>query len=69
MKQSFIFNSVQISRLETRKKSLEIWRNTKSLSDFNQKMKPFLGKLIFLTKWNHRFLRIQFFLKNVIAKK
>lgn len=69
MKQNFIFNFVQISRLETRKKSLEIWRNTKSLSDFNQKMEPFLGRLIFLTKWNHRFLRIQFFLKNVIAKK
>lgn len=67
--QNFIFNLVQVARLDTRKKSLEIWRKTKNLNQFNTDMKPYLEKLKFLTKWNHRFLRINKLLKNMMVRK
>lgn len=69
VQQNFIFNLVQNARFNTRLESLENWKKTKNVIKFNSKMNSCLEKLKFLTKWNHRYLRLQRILKKVVLPK
>lgn len=57
-KTTFDFNLVQFFRLKTRKKSLEIWKNTKNADEFDKQMKFSLFLLKTATRVYHHKKRI-----------
>ncbi|WP_199524652.1 Coenzyme F420 hydrogenase/dehydrogenase, beta subunit C-terminal domain [Pseudoalteromonas sp. bablab_jr011] len=50
---SFLLKLIHLMRMKVRKKSLEIWKKTKSAEQFDKRMKPYLFLLSTLTKINH----------------
>ncbi|MFC6167596.1 Coenzyme F420 hydrogenase/dehydrogenase, beta subunit C-terminal domain [Acinetobacter terrestris] len=66
--QNFIFNLVQRKRLETRSKSIEVWKKKKDLNFFHIEMKKSLYELAVFTKMNHHFLRLVKLIKGANTK-
>lgn len=58
-RQSFIFNLVQKERLLTRKESIRIWREERNITEYKERINPFITKLYKMTGRNHKFLRIK----------
>ncbi|RJF58400.1 coenzyme F420 hydrogenase [Serratia inhibens] len=67
VKQNMIFNLVQKERLITREKSISVWRETKDITSFNERFKPYIMSLYQKTTINHKYLRIKEKLKKAIG--
>lgn len=65
---SLLIKLIQIMRMRTRRKSLEIWRETKDATVFDQKMKRDLSLLKALTRLNHYQRAIIKRLNKVVSK-
>ncbi|HEC2597223.1 Coenzyme F420 hydrogenase/dehydrogenase, beta subunit C-terminal domain [Raoultella ornithinolytica] len=65
-RQSLFFNLVQKQRLITRRNSLDYWKQSGSLEDFNSKITVSLTKLFKLTRLNHKFNRVVIRVKKIM---
>ena len=64
-RQDILFNIVQKLRLETRSKSLFLWKDSKNIINYNFRMKLYLKKLKFFTLLNHRFIKLKKIIKGI----
>lgn len=55
----FYFKWVQNQRMKVRKLSLEFWKDSKNLTEFNQRIRKDREKLTKLTKYYHKFNKIK----------